>query len=69
MPQRIMRSCAMKARLNAVDIAKLPELYASLNGRVGFNPSVHPHVPVLARGTLVFCSALYLRRDRRETLR
>jgi hypothetical protein len=26
MPQRIMRSCAMKARLNAVNIAKLPEL-------------------------------------------
>jgi hypothetical protein len=25
MPQRIMRSCAMKARLNAVNIAKLPE--------------------------------------------
>jgi hypothetical protein len=26
MPQRIMRSCAMKARLNAANIAKLPEL-------------------------------------------
>ena len=26
MPQRIMRSCAMKARLKAVNIAKLPEL-------------------------------------------
>jgi hypothetical protein len=32
---------------------------ASLNGRVGFNLPIHPPAPVLARGTLVFCSALY----------
>jgi hypothetical protein len=36
MPQRIMRSCAMKARRIAANIAKLPELLSKVSDGANF---------------------------------